>query len=262
MKADEPESLWNYGEPEPGRQGRAAILWIGLIVIVVQLALVVWSVFSGDIREVILRALAGVSRVFSCSSPGSARTGCVGSLRRFAFYGFRAVIWGVISQRGELLLVGIGTLIIFAYLAFSPAVYAFAKRQRERAMLLESVAIGAGFLLVIASLAGALLALHVYKRNVEADAFKFAELTFRRVFINRHAAFLEEHSSDAPRHTSAVQFVAMLDCDLRQCQSAGPFAGTFHSDMRYNRVGLSRAGANARNIRTRRRLGEDRCIRR
>ncbi len=123
MKADEPESLWNYGDPEPWRQGRAAIIWISLLVLVVQSGLVLMSFFAGDVREVILRALAGC---FACLLLFLTWIGqnwvrwLVAPF--FAFYGFRSFIWGVVHQRGELLLVGIGTLIVFAYLAFSPGV--------------------------------------------------------------------------------------------------------------------------------------------
>ena len=239
MKADEPESLWNYGEPEPWRQGRAAIIWIGLLVIVVQSGLLVWSAFSGDLREVILRALAGC---FACLLLFLTWIGqnwvrwIVAPF--FAFYGFRGVIWGIIYERGELLLVGIATLIVFAYLAFSPAVYAFARRQRERVRLFETLVVGAGFLLVMASLATALLAFHVYKRSVEADAIEFAQLTFRRVFVNRDPAFLDEHSTDTWRHTTATQFIALLDSDLGQCESAGPFGGTFRSKFSGTRLQL------------------------
>lgn len=240
MKDEEPESLWSYGDPEPWRQGRAALIWIGLIVILVQSALVTWSFYAGDIREVIMRALAGC---FACLLLFLTWIGqnwvrwIVAPF--FAFYGFRGVVWGIIYDRGALLLVGIATLIIFAYLAFSPAIYAFARRQRERVRLLETLAVGAAFLLIMASLASALLAFHIYRRSVEVDAVEFAQLTFRRVFINRDPAFLEEHSTKIRRHTTAAQFIARLERDLGQCESAGPFGGTFRSKLSGTRLQLS-----------------------
>ena len=232
MSADEPQSLWAFGDPEPWRQGRAAILWISLLVILVQSGLILWSFFSGDVREVILRALAGC---FACLLLFLTWIGqnwvrwLVAPF--FAFYGFRNVVWGIVYQRGELLMIGIGTLIVFAYLAFSPAVYAFARRQRERAGLLETLVVGAGFLLVMASLASALLGFHFYKRNTEADAVEFAQLTFRRVFVNRDAGFLERHSTPRRRYATPTQFIVRVEDQLGQVQSAGPFGGVFTAKM-------------------------------
>ena len=240
MKEEEPESLWNYADPEPWRQGRAAILWISLLVVVVQSALIISSFVAGDVREVILRALAGC---FACLLLFLTWIGqnwarwLVAPF--FAFYGFRSVIWGIIHGRGALLLIGIGTLIVFGYLALSPAVYAFARRQRERVGLLQSLAVGAGFLLVMASLASALLAFHMYKRSVEQDAVEFAELTFRRVFVNRDTGFLESHSSKSRRHMTPAQFVARVEDELGHCESVGPFAGTFTAKVDGTRLRLS-----------------------
>ncbi|HSH37951.1 MAG TPA: hypothetical protein VK993_04125, partial [Chthoniobacterales bacterium] len=240
MKDEAPASLWSYGDAEPWRQGRAAIVWISLLVVIVQSGLVISSFVAGDVREVILRALAGC---FACLLLFLTWIGqnwvrwIVAPF--FAFYGFRSVVWGVVYERGALLLIGIGTLIVFAYLALSPAVYAFARRQRERAGLLEILGVGAGFLLVMASLASALLAFHMYKRSVEGDAVEFAQLTFRRVFVNRDAAFLETHSGKNRRHTTAVQFVARVEDQLGQCESAGPFAGSFTAKLDGRRLRLS-----------------------
>lgn len=239
MALEEPESLWNYGDPEPWRQGRAAIIWISLLVIVVQSSLVVLSFLASDVREVILRALAGSMAGLLLFLTWIGQNWVRWAVAPFfAFYGFRSLVWGIVYQRGELLLVGVGTLIIFGYLAFSPSVYAFARRQRERIRLLESLAVGAGFLLVMASLGSALLGFHMYKRSVEADAVEFAQLTFRRVFINRDPGFLESHSTQRGRHTSAVQFIAYVDDQLGQCHSVGPFGSSFRSTVDGSRLRL------------------------
>ena len=239
MSADEPQSIWAFGDPEPWRQGRAAILWISLLVLLVQSGLILWSFFSGDVREVILRALAGC---FACLLLFLTWIGqnwvrwLVAPF--FAFYGLRSVVWGVVYQRGGLLMIGIGTLIVFAYLAFSPSVYAFARRQRERATVLETLIVGAGFLLVMASLASALLGFHFYKRTTEADAVEFAQLTFRRVFVNRDAAFLERHSTPRRRFATPTQFIIRVEDQLGRVQSAGSFGGVFTAKMEGMRLRL------------------------
>ena len=240
MSADEPQSMWAFGDPEPWRQGRAAIIWISLLVVVVQSVLVALSFFSGDLREVILRALAGC---FACLLLFLTWIGqnwvrwLVAPF--FAFYGLRSVVWGAVYQRGGLLMIGVGTLIVFAYLASSPAVYAFARRQRERAGLLETLVVGAGFLLVMASLGTALLGFHFYKRNTEADAVEFAQLTFHRVFVNRDPAFLERHSTPRRRYVTPAAFIIRAEEELGRVQSTGPFGGIFSAKMEGTRLRLT-----------------------
>jgi len=204
-----------------------------------QSAAVTWSLFAGDLQEFIFRAIVGCALclLLFLMWIGQNWVRWIAA-PFFAFYGFRSVIWGVIYDNGELLLLGIGTLIVFSYLALSPAVYAFARRQRERTSWVEIFGIGSGFLLVIGSLASALLAFHIYKSGLEQEAIEFAELTFRRVFVNGDAAFLEANATDTRRQTRPREFINMIDDQLGKVQNVGPFAGRFSSRLTDGRVQL------------------------
>ncbi len=224
---------------EPWRRGRFAIVLIFIIILLAQALDVLLSLLNGDVSQFILRAMAGCIACFLLFLMWIGQNWARWIVSPFfGFYGFAYFIWGIVYGRGELLVLGIGVLVIFSYLALSPAVYAFARHQRERAGLFESIVIGIGFLLVLGTLASALLAFHIYKRGVEQDGVEFAQLTFRRVFLNQDAQFLAEHASDTPKSSTPDEFVGMVDDQLGELRNAGPIGGNFSAKLKDRRLRL------------------------
>jgi hypothetical protein len=82
------------------------------------------------------------------------------------------------------------------YLALAPAVYFFAKRQRESVRWMESLAIAAVFVLLLGSLTAGVLGLLGHKAKLEEEARKFADTAFKRIFAEHDTYFLLEHASD------------------------------------------------------------------
>ena len=237
----EPESLWNYGEPEPWRRGRIAILLIFVAILLMDSVRLALSATTGDPLQILKLAL---TTCFGCLMLYLIWIGQ--NWARWLLAPFYAVtgaintVWGIISGRGDWFVYGLGLLAIFCYLAFAPSVYAFARHQRERTGWVEALAIGAGFMLVLASIASVMFGFHVYKRSVERAAVEFAQLTFRRVFINQDAQFLREHASTKRRPMSPEEFVAIIDEQLGQFQSAGPTStSAFDARLRDWRLAVS-----------------------
>ena len=239
MAAEEPESLWNFGEPEPWRRGRFAIVLIFVAILLMDSIRLATTAMSGDAFQFLKLSL---STCFGCLMLYLIWIGQTWARWLLApFYavsGFANSVWGVIYGRGELLLYGIGLLIIFSYLALSPSVYAFAKHQRERTGWLEALIVGAGFLLVLASIASAMFGFHLYKRTLEQDAVEFAGLTFRRVFINQDANFLREHASTRRRYISPEQFVGMVEDQLGAFRESGSYTASFKAKVQNRRLAL------------------------
>lgn len=248
MGEPELESLWAFGDPEPWRRGRFAIATISTAVIVAQALGLAGALLRGDIKALLAWAVGGA---FACLllfliwiGQNWARW-IVAPF--FALFGFTALVWaavysdGRLFYAGKLFLSGLIALTMFSYLALSPAVYAFARRQRDRATLLESLTVGAGLLLVLGSIASALLAFQLYKNALEQEATEFAQLACRRVFQNHDAAFLEAHSSATRKHSRPAQFINLVDDQLGQLQTVGPFAGQLNATLDGRRIVLAGA---------------------
>lgn len=246
MAEPELESLWAFGDPEPWRRGRVAIAVISAAVITAQALGLVGALLHGDIKALLAWAIGGA---FACLllfliwiGQNWARW-IVAPF--FGLFGFTALVWAAVHSNGrlfyagKLFLSGLIALTMFSYLALSPAVYAFARRQRERTTLLESLAIGAGLLLVLASIACALFAFQGYKSGLEQEATEFAQLACRRVFQNHDAAFLEAHSSSTRKNSRPGEFINLIDDQLGQLQEVGPFAGHFDAMLDGRRIILS-----------------------
>lgn len=250
MKNDEPLPLWKEAIPdrEPWRRGRVAVVSICLVVVAAQAIGLASASFGGDVTALFWWAIGGT---FACLllyliwiGQNWARW-IVAPF--FGVAGFAALVWAVVySDRGHvyaggLFLGGLAAITMFAYLALSPAVYAFARRQRENASWLEIIGVGAGFLLVLGSIASASLAFSLYKSSLETEAMEFGQLAFRRVFQNHDAAFLEAHSRESRRFTRAGEFINLVDDQLGELQDVGPFGGTFRARLEGRRIALSGA---------------------
>lgn len=241
MKNEEPLPLWLQSIPdrEPWRRGRFAIVLIFVIILIAQTTAVLLSLYHGNVGQFILRAIMGCLACFLLFLMWIGQNWARWLVAPFfGAYGFANFVWGIVHGRGELLTIGLGSLVIFCYLALSPAVYAFARYQRERAGVLESVVIGLGFLLVLGTLGSALLAFHIYKSGVEQDGVEFAQLTFRRVFLNQDAQFLADHATDAPKRSTPAQFISLVDDQLGQLHDVGPFGATFTPKLEGRRLEL------------------------
>lgn len=228
MPDEELESLWSYGDPEPWRRGRFAIGFISLIILLGFLADAVVSLSNGNVDQFFLVALSGCGAAFLLFLIWIGQNWARWIIAPFfALAGAWAIVWGIIHEGiGLIFLLGIGALIIFSYLAFAPAVYAFARRQRENIGWLEIAGAGAACFLLIGSVVSGALAFHFYKSTLEESAMEFAELTFQRVFINRDAYFLEEHSSAARKYSRPGELINRIDAELGEVRSVGPFVAT------------------------------------
>ena len=240
MSDDEPQSLWNYGEPEPWRRGRLAIVLIFAAILVMYSIRLATSAWDGDALQFLKLSLTACFGCLMLYLIWIGQNWARWLLAPFyGFYGLANCIWGVIRDRGDLLIYGIGLLIIFSYLALAPSVYAFAKRQRERTGWLEALVIGAGFLLVLGSIGSALIGFHVYKRSVEQDAVEFAGLTFDRVFINQDAEFLRANASARRRYMTEEQFIKAARDHLGAVQETRSYTAAFNAKVRNWRLALT-----------------------
>ena len=248
MRDDEPLPLWKEAIPdrEPWRRGRVAIISISAFVLVVQALNLISAILRGDINALLGWAVGGV---FACLflyliwiGQNWARW-IVAPF--FGLFGFAALIWAMVYSQGDvffagrMLLSGAISITIFSYLALSPAVYAFARRQRENVTWWQSLAIGAGFLLVLGSIGSAVFAFQIYKSGLEQEATEFAQLAFRRVFQNHDATFLEAHSTRSRKNSRPTEFINMVDDQLGQPLEVGPFGGPFHARLEGRQIALS-----------------------
>lgn len=226
MADDELESLWSYGDPEPWRRGRFAIGFISVLVLIGFAAGASVSIFNGEVGKFFAFALVGCAAVFLLFLIWLGQNWARWILSVFfAIAGLCGIVWGIRTDGlGLLFVLGMGALTIFCYLALSPAVYEFARRQREHIAWFETIVASVACLLVFASVASGLLAFEIYKSSVERDAIEFAELTFHRVFINRDPHFLEDHSSAARKLSRPGQLINRIDDQLGEVKNVGPFA--------------------------------------
>ena len=248
VKNNEPLPLWMEAIPdrEPWRRGRVAIATISAVVLVALALGLIAALLRGDIAAFFAWAVSGG---FACLllfliwiGQNWARW-IVAPF--FGIIGFAALVKGITHLNGEFFYAGrlfagaLTALMMFSYLALSPAVYAFARRQREHARVLESVGIGAGFLLVLATIGSALLAFHNYQNVLEEEASEFAQLAFHRVFENRDARFLESHASATRKTSRPAQFIHLAEDQLGTVQSVGPFGGKFTARLEGKRIVLN-----------------------
>jgi len=222
--------LWRAAIPdrEPWRRGRGAISIISVIVLVGEGALIVAALMNGNLESFAVRLITGwlASLLLYLVWIGQNWARWV-MAPLFGAYGCWDIIRGIVDGDGQTFMTGIASLILFSYLAISPAVYAFARHQRERAGLLEVIAITGIFFLILLSLGSGIYGLYNYQSAVKADALEFARMTFHRVFENRDPEYLAAHSSAVRRPLSPRAFVNRIDSELGEVESVGPFGALF-----------------------------------
>jgi hypothetical protein len=147
----------------------------------------------------------------------------------FIAYGCWGVVWGIIGSDGLMIVTAMASLIIFSYLAIAPAVYAFARHQRERISRWEVLAITGIFFLLLLSVGSGIYAFSNHQKSLQAEAIDFAGMAFHRVFENRDPEYLAAHSSAARKSSSPQAFINRIDSELGHVQSVGPVAATFQS---------------------------------
>lgn len=232
MNPKEVEPLWLQAIPdrELWRRGREAIVIISILILLGEGVLIVAALMSGDLQAVSIRLITGwlacLLLYFVWIGQNWARWLMAPV---FGAYGCWDFVWGIVLGDGLALVTGIASLIIFSYLAISPAVYAFARHQREQASLWLVLAITGVFFLVLLSLGSGIYGFYRYQNTVKADAIEFARTTFHRVFENRDPEYLAEHSSATRKYSSPQAFVNRIESELGEVENVGPLGATFKS---------------------------------
>lgn len=250
MTPREPEPLWREAIPdrEPWRRGREAIIVISVVVLVGQGLLIALALMSGHIETFFVRLVSGwlaaLLLYFVWIGQNWARW-IMAPL--FIVYGCWGVVWGIIGSDGLMIVTAIASLIIFSYLAIAPAVYAFARHQREQVSRWEVFAITGIFFLLLLSVGSVIYAFSSYQNTLKADATEFAGMVFHRVFVNRDPEYLAAHSSSARKYSSPQAFINRIDSELGRVQIVGPVAANFRTKFVPYRLEL-RGTAKARVI--------------
>ena len=190
---EDTRSLWEqyHSEVEPWRRGRAVLLLIGLFNLVVQGLDLAAHIALGNV-EVLLPRVTGFLVFwlqFYLIWIG------INWVRWLAaawcgLIGFVFLIRGWVDGNSFLVVVGCINLIIGSYLGLSPSVYFFAKRQRERRNWIYSLSIGGILALIFLSFGMGSIGLSAYKAQLEAEAGRFADDAFMRIFANHDTDFL------------------------------------------------------------------------
>lgn len=230
---------------EPWRRGRTAIVVISIVLLAGQALGLAAAALAGNVTGMFEWAIGGTIAcllIYLIWIGQNWARWITAPL--FGVSGFVALVQALIHSSegtlyaGELFVAGVAALTMFSYLALSPAVYAFARRQRENASWLEIIGVAAGFILVLGSIGSALLAFEIYERGLEQEATEFAELSFKRVFLNHDAAFLGAHSSGSRKASGPGAFVYRAENELGKLQEVGPFNGKFAASIDGRRIKL------------------------
>lgn len=236
------QPLWKevLGDAEPQRQGRQAVIVVTILILLGEAVKVFGALLSGNIQTFFMQVgiawLVALLLYFVWIGQTWARWLLAPV---FLINGCWDFIQGIISSNGLRIVVGLGELIVFTYLAISPAVYAFARQQRERINRWEVLVISGVFLLILASIGSGALAFYNYQKTIKAEATAFAVMALHRVFENRDPEYLAAHSSKARKHSSPQSFVRRMNGELGETRSAGPLGMSFrikftpfHLDLR------------------------------
>lgn len=223
--------LWRevLGDAEPLRRGRHAVIVVSILILLGEAVIVVAALMSGDPHEFFIQLLIGWVVALLLYFVWIGQTWARWLLAPiFLIDGCWNFIWGIIGSDGLRIVLGIGELIVFVYLAISPSVYVFARAQRERINRWEVLAISGVFLLILVSFGSGVLAFYNYQNTLKAEAMEFASLTFHRVFENRDPEYLAEHSSKTRRRfISAQGFVNRINTELGEVKDVGPVGTSF-----------------------------------
>ena len=234
MKSDEPQPLWLQAIPdrEPWRRGRHAICFFTLLIMLGEAAFLGWSILRADLMTFFLAAALGAVACFFLYFIWIGRNWPRWIIA--PFFGLAGLVTLTLSLReenGAMLLMGIGGLILFSYLALAPSVYAFARHQREHIALSESLIVALVLLLIMASLGSGLFGFYGYVVGLERDAVTFAANTFNKVFVYHDEQFLESNLSEEERAMTAHEFMARLNRSLGQPISVGELQTRFASRL-------------------------------
>jgi hypothetical protein len=196
----EARPLWKevvVGDTEPWRRGRLFLVLLASVSLIIQGLAVASLIIAGSIELVPVQGIVallfwlqfyfiwiGIHWVRWLNGGWS------------ALYGFALIIWGFRDSSAVAGVLGLYCLVVGCYLAFAPAVYFFAKRQRETVRWMESLGIAAVFVVLLGGLVAGAFGLVAYKANLEREAREFADRAFRRIFSDHEIAFLLEHASD------------------------------------------------------------------
>ena len=190
MARDEPESLWNFGEPEPWRKGRATLITIALCYFVSQGLTFASVLLGGGVENAIALSIVLVlwwlMFAFIWSGTHWVRW-ILGAWTLLS--GFAYLIWGIRDDSFVKLGIGTVTLVMGAYL-FAPSVHFFAVRQRERIRWPEKLIVAAVFAVLVVSFFSALVAISVARSVTQLDAKRFGEEALRRIFVENDTGFV------------------------------------------------------------------------
>jgi hypothetical protein len=228
----EADPLWKQvlGDAEPRRRGREAIIVVTIVILLGEAARLVAALMSGDLSSFFLQVTVAWAVALLLYFVWIGQTWARWLLAPiFAINGCWDFIWGIVGSDGLRLLIGIGELIVFVYLAISPSVYVFARHQRERISRWEVLAISGIFLVTFVSIGSAILAFSIYLNTVKAEATEFTRITFHRVFENRDAKYLAEHSSKTRKDSTPQSFINRIAGELGEVKSVGPLGMSFRN---------------------------------
>jgi len=224
--------LWKevLGDAEPRRRGREAVILVSSVILLGEALMIIGKLMSGDLRDFFLQVViawsVGLLLYFVWIGQSWARWILAPV---FCIDGSWDIVWGIIGSDGLRVLLGIGELIVFTYLAISPSVYAFARHQRERIQRWEVLAISGVFLLVLLSVGSGIFAFFMYQDRLKAEGSAFARMAFHRVFENRDPYYLAEHSSPRRRYSSPQNFINRVNSELGEIQNVGPLGISFRT---------------------------------
>lgn len=194
-----PEPLWRevVGDREPWRRGRLLLLGFAALTLAAQ-AYLFFSAISAGAIDVVLglglnAALFWLQFYFIWIGVHWVRW-LLGGWNMLV--GFCLLIWGWRDSDGVQAVTGILTFVVGVYLCFSPSIYFFAIRQKDRRRLIESAVVAFVSLLILLSLGSGATAMFAYKEQLKAGAHEFADEAFSHIFAQHDTYFLMNHVTD------------------------------------------------------------------
>ncbi len=198
MAESEPAKLWAsvVGDPEPWRKGRVLLGSIALFNALAQSFVFYAILVTGALEGALSLALSFVFwwLIFSFIWFGTHwlrwLLGAFSLLQGFAY-----LIWGVRDDAPAQLFGGAVSFVVGACL-FAPSVHFFAVRQKSEIRWPEKLVVAAVFLLLVGSLALALVGVNLYRGGVQREAERYGARALQRVFGETDTVFLLNEISD------------------------------------------------------------------
>jgi hypothetical protein len=230
---DSPQPLWraSVGETEPWRRGRLALILMGAVTLACHASALLQNIFSGNIEQFLALAI-GCALFWLQFYFIWIGIHWVRWLQGFlsALWGFTLLIWGLRDSLGLVMLLGLWSFLFGVYLALAPSIYFFAQRQREARNWAEVLIAAVVFLLILACLVSTCVGLFACKAKLEADARRFAQVAFKRIFAEHDTYFLCDHASDnllkiAGGRPGASRFLQDATMRVGDVDDIGPVVG-------------------------------------